>query len=93
MFKAYVSIHIATIIYIGNVDYTAGLYNITFSAEDVTTTFNISITDDNLLEAIEEFNLTISSISSSRILSGNTEQATVFIVDNDGKYIINLNGI
>ena len=56
-----------------------------FSAGDVRVTFNISITDDNILETTEEFNLTISSISSSRIFASNIQQATVFIIDNDGK--------
>ena len=62
------------------------MYIVTFSAEDVRITFNISITDDNILEMIEEFNLTISSTSpSARIFSGNIQEANVFITDNDGK--------
>ena len=57
-----------------------------FSAEDVRITFNISISDDNILEMIEEFNLTISSTSpSARIFSDNIQEANVFIIDNDGK--------
>jgi len=72
--------------YIGNVDYNAGSYIVTFSAKDVRTTFNISITDDNILEMTEEFNLTIISISPSvRIFSGNIQEANVIIIDNDGK--------
>ena len=56
------------------------------SAGDVRVTFNISITDDDVLETTEEFNLTISSISSSRIFAGSIQRATVFIIDNDGKH-------
>ena len=49
--------------------------------------FNVSITDDNILEMVERFNLTISSTSlPSRIFSDDIEQTTVFITDNDGKY-------
>ena len=54
---------------------------------DIRVTFNITIMDDNVLETTEEFNLAIGSISSSRIFPGNIQQATVFIVDNDGKRI------
>ena len=72
--------------YLGGVDYNAGLYIVTFSAEDVIVTFNISIIDDNILEMIEEFNLSIISTSpSARIFSGNIREANVFIIDNDGK--------
>ena len=49
--------------------------------------FNVSITDDNILEMVEKFNLTISFTSlSSRIFSDDIQQTTVFITDNDGKY-------
>ena len=49
--------------------------------------FNVSITDDNILEMVEEFNLTIISTSlSTRIFSDDIQQTTVFITDNDGKY-------
>lgn len=48
--------------------------------------FDISINDDNLLEITEAFNLTFRVVSlSNRILSDNFHQATVFIIDNDGK--------
>ena len=73
-------------IHLGDVDYASGLYDVVFPAEDVRTAFNISIIDDNVLETKEEFNLSISSIMSSRIFSGNIQQVTVFILDsNDGK--------
>ena len=53
--------------------------------------FNISITDDNILENIEKFNLTINSTSlPNRILNRDIQQTTIFITDDDGK--LNLNG-
>ena len=72
---------------IGDVDYDAGLYSVMFSAGEVRVSFNISITDDNILEVTEEFNLTIISNSlPTRIFNGSIKQTTVFIIDNDGKY-------
>ena len=54
--------------------------------------FNVSITDDVILEMIENFNLTISSTSlSTRIFSGDIQQTTIFITDNDGKCQLNDN--
>ena len=72
--------------YTGDVDYNAGIYDVMFSTGGVRMMFNVSIFDDNILEFVEEFNLTISSISLSTIIfSGTIQQATVFIIDNDGK--------
>ena len=69
----------------GDVDYN-GLGNITFSAGDVRVMSNVSITDDNILEMVEKFNLTISSTSLPiRILMDDIQQTTVLITDNDGK--------
>ena len=49
--------------------------------------FNISITDDNILENNEEFNLTIISTSlPDRIFDGDIQQTTIFIADDDGKF-------
>ena len=72
---------------IGDVDYDAGPYSVMFPAGEVTMSLNISITDDNLLEVVEEFNLTVISNSlPTRIFSGVIQQTTVFIIDNDGKH-------
>ena len=69
----------------GDVDYN-GLDNITFSAGDVRVMFNVSITDDDILEMVEKFNVTISSTSlPTRIFTGDFQQTTVLITDNDGK--------
>ena len=49
--------------------------------------FNVSITDDNILEMVEKFNLTISSTSlPTRIFTDDIQQTTVFITDNDSKH-------
>ena len=47
--------------------------------------YYVAITDDNLLEENENFNLIISTFSlPSRVTVTNPHQATVTIVDNDG---------
>lgn len=47
--------------------------------------FNITLLDDNLLEEIEKFNLTIIESSlPNGIFRGQHIQASVMIVDNDG---------
>ena len=71
--------------HVGDVDHK-GLDNITFSAGDVRVMFNVSITDDDIFEMVEKFNLTISSTSLPiRIFMGDIQQTTVLITDNDGK--------
>ena len=71
---------------IGHVDYNAGLFNILLPAGELGMAFNISITDDNILENVEEFNLTINSTSlPNRILNGDIQQTAIFITDDDGK--------
>ena len=48
--------------------------------------FNVSITDDDILEMVEKFNVTVSSTSlPTRIFTGDIQQTTVLITDNDGK--------
>ena len=50
--------------------------------------FNVSITDDNVLEDDENFSLTIDPSSlPSNVTADNPSQATVTIVDNDGMYV------
>jgi len=49
-------------------------------------TFNISITNDNILEENEMFNLTVrvtNSLIPSRVNAGNLNEVTVTILDND----------
>ena len=72
----------------GGVDYNSGPYTVTFPAGVTTVSFNIPITDDNVLENNEDIQIEI-NVSSlpSRVFVGNPSQATVTIVDNDGKII------
>ena len=67
-------------------DYTSGLYTVTFPAGQTTTTLNIPINDDDILEIDENFMLTINQTSlPTDVTHGNPGQATVTIVDNDRK--------
>ena len=74
-----------TTYYAGNVDYNAGPYNVTLLAGNTTGILSIILNDDNLLERIEEFNLTIDVSSlSGDIFPGSHIRALVVIMDNDG---------
>ena len=66
-------------------DYTSGPYSVTFPAGVTSVPFNIPIKDDNIFEYNEIFMLTIISSLSTGVQSGNPDQASVHIVDNDGK--------
>ena len=72
-----------------DVDYGSGPYNVTIPAMETEGLFNVAIKDDHVLEGNENFNLTFRVLSlCSRVFVGNPAQATVVIVDDDGKYII-----
>ena len=67
-------------------DYTSGPYTVTFPAGQTTATFNVSITDDMILEGNENFMLTIDPSSlPDGVTRGTPGEATVNIVDDDGK--------
>ena len=67
-------------------DYDSGPYIVTFPAGVTTTTFNVSINDDNILEYNENFTLTINSCPlPDGVSPGYPKEATVTIVDNDCK--------
>ena len=67
-------------------DYTSGPYTVTFPAGQTTATFNVPITDDTILEGDENFMLTIDPSSlPNDVTRGNPGEATVNIVDDDGK--------
>lgn len=54
-------------------------------AGNTTGFLNITLNDDDLLEGIEEFNLTINlSLFPAGIFPGNYIEALIMIVDNDG---------
>jgi len=70
-------------------DYTFGLYNFTFPANVTSRVINIPICDDIVLEEDEEFDVSIISNSlPDNVISGNVDQSTVIVVDNDGEYSI-----
>ena len=67
-------------------DYTSGPYTVTIPAGQTTATFNVPINGDDVLEGDEEFMLTIISSSlPTGVTHGTPCQATVTIMDNDGK--------
>jgi len=71
----------------GGVDYDSGPYTVTFPAGVTSVPFNVPIKDDNILENNEDFTLTImrSSALPDGVTRGSTSQATITIVDDDGK--------
>ena len=71
----------------GNVDYFSGPYILTYPARQTRYQFAIRITDDNVLEDFETFNLTIDQLSlHNGVTVGVPSETTVLIVDDDGKY-------
>jgi len=67
-------------------DYGPGPYNITIPSGDVRVSFDISIADDTILETSEEFLLRIDPSSlPDGVTVGSESNATVIIVDNNGK--------
>ena len=70
-------------------DYDSGPYNITFPAGTTSVPFSVSITDDNILENNENFLLTVDLSSlPDNITAIDPYQATVTIVDKDGKLTV-----
>ena len=68
-------------------DYTSGPYNVMFPANQSYVSFDIMINNDMMFEGDEDFMIAInsSSLLSSNVNVGNPGQATVTIVDDDGK--------
>ena len=74
---------------IGDKDYISGPYNVTFPIGVVRVAFNISITNDDILENNENFNVTFNPSSlPSYVTIGDPGQTIVMIVDNDCKYTV-----
>lgn len=84
--------YLNTILYCigGGKDYDSGPYIVTFPAEETKIEFNITITNDELVENKEKnFSLTINSSSLPKIvMAGNPYQAIVTVVDDDGMLFI-----
>ena len=66
-------------------DYISGPYEVLFIGGRTDYALNITIVDDNLLEPVESFNLTIESLFGDAII-GNLDHTVISIFDNDGKY-------
>ena len=63
-------------------DYDSGPYSVTFVAGQTTFTFDVSISNDNILEGNENFILNINPSSPpTDVTVGNPGQATVTIVE------------
>ena len=70
------------------------MYTVTFSAGVNSSRLNILITDDNILEDDETFNLTINqSALPDGVVVGDPREVTVTIVDDDGEGITLYNKI
>ena len=73
----------------GGMDYSSGPYPVTFPAGETVAYFNISIRDDHVLEGNEKFNVTINATSlPTQVIVSDPNQATVTVVDNEGKHNI-----
>ena len=68
-------------------DYTMGLYNVTITAMETESFINIPVCNDILLEYDEAFHLAIvSETLHVNVTSGNLDQASLSIIDNDRKF-------
>ena len=74
------------ILYVGE-DYESGPYNVIIPAEMTSVLFNITIINDDVYEGNETFNLVVNVSSlSSNFTVGEISQATVTIMNDDGKH-------
>ena len=67
-------------------DYESGPYRVIIPAGQLSVQFDIAINDDNILENDENFDLAINATSLPDCVVTDPNQATVIILDNDGKY-------
>ena len=67
-------------------DYDSGPYTVTFPAGVTSASFSIPINNDTILEGNENFMLTINQTLPDGVTRGTPSEATVTIVDDDGKY-------
>ena len=72
----------------GDNDYNSISQNVTIPSGTTNTSFSVAIMNDNMLEDTEDFTLTIMSTSQRDVtIDNSSRQATINIVDNDGKQI------
>ena len=70
----------------GGVDYDSGPYNVTFPAGVTSALVNVPINNDNVMENVENFTVTImTGHLPAGVSRGNPSSATVNIPDNDRK--------
>ena len=70
-----------------NTDYDSGPYNVMFPAGSTSIPFDVSITNDNILESNETFSLNIiSSSAPDRVSITSPRQSAMTIIDNDSKW-------
>jgi len=66
-------------------DYGSGSYDVQFRAGTKQVSFNVPITNDNILETNEQFQLNIENSLPDHVTPGNLSQAIVTIKDDDGE--------
>ena len=71
---------------VGGSDFTAGPYQVMFTATQSRQTFTIGITDDSLAEMTEMFQLMLTP--SGMITVGRVDTATITIMDNESQSTI-----
>jgi len=72
-------------------DYDSEVQDVTFTPGQIYATANINIIDDANVEGDEFFDIFIvDSTLSADVIIGNSSQATVTIVDNDGEFFISV---
>ena len=71
----------------GGNDYDSISQNVTIPSGTTNSSFSVTIINDNILEGTENFTLTIVSTSQRDVTIDGSGQATVNIVDDDGKQI------
>ena len=68
-------------------DYNSGPYTVQFDVGVTRVSFNILISNDNVLERDETFGLSVDALSlPNRVTTSTPDQATVIILANDSKY-------
>ena len=70
----------------GGVDYDSGIYNVVIPTGETTVPFDVPISDDSIFEGNKDFDLTIiCGTLPNGVTCGNPDNATVTIVDDEGK--------
>ena len=71
--------------YVEEEDYTGGIMMVNIPAGVMTQQFTVFITDNNVVECVETFNVTISSITTCGVTKGSVSNAEVQIIDDESK--------